>query len=126
MEEEERKQQQLKHEEKLRKKAEKAEKQQQQAACKLERGRVRAEKVAQVAAQKVQKEELANQKQIAKQLQNEAKSIKSKRLHKCRAAQLEPIVESSFGEVCDRGVVLGVSHSGRLRKQPQHLQNYAL
>jgi hypothetical protein len=126
LEEEERQQQQLKQEEKLRKKAEKVEKQQQQAARKLERGRVRAEKAAQVAAQKAQKEELANQKRIAKQLQNEAKSIKSKQLHKCGAAQLEPVVKSGSGEVCDRGVVLGVSRSGRLRKQPQHLQDYAL
>jgi hypothetical protein len=127
LEEEEKKQQQLKQEEKLRKKAEKAEKQQQLAARKVERGRIRAEKAAQVAIQKAQREEQATQKQVAKQLQDEAKSIKAKQLNeRRRAAQLESIAESSSGGVCDRGVVLGVSRSGRLRKQPQHLQGYAL
>ena len=93
----------------------------------MERGRIRAEKAAQVAVQKAQREELATQKRVAKQLQDEAKSIKTKQINeRRRAAQLESIAESSSGGVCDRGVVLGVSRSGRLRKQPQHLQGYAL
>jgi hypothetical protein len=97
------------------------------AARKVERGRIRAEKAAQVAVQKAQREELATQKRVAKQLQDEAKSIKTKQINeRRRAAQLESIAESSSEGVCDRGVVLGVSRSGRLRKQPQHLQGYAL
>jgi hypothetical protein len=97
------------------------------AARKLEREKLRAEKAAQAALKKARREEVTLQKQLAKQHQAEAKSVKLKQ-NKCRqAAQLESVAESSNSGVgYETEVILGASKSGRLRKQPKHLQNYAL
>jgi sRNA-binding protein len=127
LEEEEKQQQQLKNEQKLRKQQEKAAKQQQVAARKQERELARAEKAAKVAQKKAQKEEEDIQKQAIKQLQNGMKSIKQKQRNKGKkAAQLDSAVEPNSGVGCDDEVVLGISRSGRMRKQPQHLQDYIL
>ena len=97
------------------------------AARKLEREKLRAEKATQAAVKKAQKEEVTLQKQLAKQRQAEAKSVKPKQ-NKCRqTAQLESVAESSNSGVGGgTEVILEASRSGRLRKQPKHLQNYAL
>ena len=127
LEEDKREQQELKKEEKLRKKAEKEDKQQQKAARKLEREKSRAEKAAQVALKKARKEEIALQKLLAKQLQAEAKSSKHKQTKCKQTVQLDSVAESSNSGVGGgTEVILEASRSGRLRKQPKHLQNYAL
>ena len=127
LEEDKREQQELKKEEKLRKKAEKEDKQQQKAARKLEREKSRAEKAAQVALKKARKEEIALQKLLAKQLQAEAKSSKHKQTKYKQTVQLDSVAESSNSGVGGgTEVILEASRSGRLCKQPKHLQNYAL
>jgi hypothetical protein len=70
---------------------------------------------------------VALQKQLAKRLQAGAKSIKQKQ-NKCKqTAQLGSVTGSSNSGVrCKTEVILGASRSGHLRKQPKHLQNYAL
>ena len=97
------------------------------AARKLEWEKLQAEKAAQEALKKARKEEVTLQKQLAKQRQAEAKPVKPKQ-NKCRqTAQLESVTESSNSGVgYETEVILGASKSGRLRKQPKHLQNYAL
>ena len=64
------------------------------------------EKAVKIALSKTQKEE----KRQAKQIQNEAKSIKQKQPDKSRkAAQLNSAVEPNSGVGCDDEVVLGIS-----------------
>ena len=82
-----------------------------------------AEKAAKIALRKAHKEE----KRQAKQIQNETKSIKQKQPDKGKkAAQLDSAIEINSGVGCDDEVVLGISRSGRMRKQPQYLQDYIL
>jgi hypothetical protein len=97
------------------------------AARKLERERVRAEKAAQEAVKKAQREEEPIQMQAAKQLQNEVKSTNQKQPSKGKKKVQFDIAEGSdSGAVCEQEAVPSISRAGRVRKQPQRLQGYIL
>jgi hypothetical protein len=125
--EEEKQQQQLKEQERLQRQQRKEEKQQQVAARKLERKKIQAEKAAQKAIRKAQREEEAIQKQAAKQLQDRVKSTNQKQLGKSKKKVQFDIAEGSDSNaVCAQEEVPSVSRSGRVRRQPQHLEGYVL
>ena len=127
LEEEEKQQQQLKEQERLQRQQRKEEKQQQVAARKLERKKIQAEKAAQEAIRKAQREEEAIQKQAAKQLQDRVKSTNQKQLGKNKKKVQFDIAEGSDSNaVCTQEEVPSVSRSGRVRRQPKHLQGYKL